>query len=144
MPFGLPLATSRARRLWAKASGAATLPPVTATCMVGSSAVASTSAGAPALACWANVDDAPKLKLMAIPGWAAWNCRPISLNASVNDEAASTVIDPLRDSVTVGCAFVLGGAADFESLHAASTSMATATRVRRRLTPGAPRRPTWT
>jgi hypothetical protein len=46
--------------------------PACAACSIDAGlAVANTSAGAPAAACWANVLLAPRLSTTRVPGWAA-------------------------------------------------------------------------
>src|SRR6478736_3595949 len=57
--------------------------------------------------CCASVELAPKLNVTFVPGWAASNAFPRSVNAPVSDAAAKTVIDPERagavdDAVVVG------------------------------------------
>jgi hypothetical protein len=58
-------------------------------------AEAKTSAGAP-LVIWASRPElGPKLNFTVSPLWAAWNCFPIWVKASVSDAAANTVIVPV-------------------------------------------------
>jgi len=58
------------------------------------SAEAKTSAGAPWEICCTRADDASKLNVTFASGLAAVNAEPISLNASVSDAAAKTVMSP--------------------------------------------------
>jgi hypothetical protein len=58
-------------------------------------AEANTSAGALWVIWVARVELAPKLNTIFVPGWAASNCLPNSVNEPVNDAAANTVICPV-------------------------------------------------
>ena len=63
-------------------------------CMLVPSADANTSAGAPPWICCTNADDAAKLKVTDVPGFAFWKSAPILVNASVSEAAADTVMVP--------------------------------------------------
>ena len=58
------------------------------------SADANTSAGAPPWICCTSADDAAKLNVTVVPGFAFSKSAPILVNASVSDAAADTVIVP--------------------------------------------------
>ena len=60
-------------------------------------AEANTSAGAPELICSARAELAPKLNVTFAPGLAASNCLPSSVNDSVSEAAANTVMLPDSD-----------------------------------------------
>ena len=62
--------------------------------MLAPSADANTSAGAPPWICCTSADDAAKLNVTVVPGFAFWKSAPILVNASVSDAAADTVIVP--------------------------------------------------
>ena len=57
-------------------------------------AEAKTSAGAPELICCASAELAPKLNVTFVPGLADSNCLPSSVNDSVSEAAANTVMFP--------------------------------------------------
>src|SRR4051794_17213094 len=57
-------------------------------------AEAKTSAGAPWVTWVARPELGPKLKTTFVPGWAASNCLPRVVKASVREAAARTVIVP--------------------------------------------------
>ena len=60
-------------------------------------AEANTSAGAPELICSASAELAAKLNVTFVPGLADSNCLPSSVNDSVSEAAANTVISPDND-----------------------------------------------
>src|SRR5450631_401422 len=110
MPLGLPGATAISRRLRVKVTGVSTRPAVTSFCMVVWSAVAMTSAGAPLMmlvtSCWEPANE----KVAVNRGLAACSVGSASLNASVNDAAASTVSEPLSGTAVAAAAGVDGAA----------------------------------
>ena len=77
MPSGLPGLVTISSELRAKITGFPSMSPAVWTVFIVSvSAEAKTSAGAP---CWiwvASVPEDPKLNVIVVPGWAAWNCSP--------------------------------------------------------------------
>ena len=73
-------------------------PALTTWSMFFGLAEANTSAGAPALICSARAELAPKLNVTFVPGLAASNCLPISVNDSVSEAAANTVMLPDSDA----------------------------------------------
>ena len=68
------------------------------------SADAKTSAGAPPWICCTSADDAPKLNVTVVPGFAFWKSAPIFVNASVSDAAADTVMVPEGFFAFAACA----------------------------------------
>ena len=68
--------------------------------MLAVSAEAKTSAGAPWVICCTSADEASKLKVTLASGLAAVKAAPISLNASVSDAAANTVMSPVTAGVS--------------------------------------------
>src|SRR6266702_7413685 len=79
----------------AKFCGPDASPAETTSCMFFGDAEAKTSAGAP-LVIWASRPElGPKLNFTVSPLWAASNCFPSWVNASVSDAAANTVIVPV-------------------------------------------------
>src|SRR5215216_1408670 len=101
MPSGLPGAVMISSRFVANVTGSpAAPPPSVSLLMFASSADANTSAGAPSRSCLASSDDAAKLNVALAPGSASPNASPSSVNASVSDAAAKTVMSlPLGDDV---------------------------------------------
>jgi hypothetical protein len=103
IPFGFPGATMIDSRFVAKFTGADPFKTgVVNLSMFAVSADANRSAGAPSIICFAKVDDASKLNVTFTPGFFFVNAAPTSLNAVVKDDAANTVIDPLRPATVVG------------------------------------------
>jgi hypothetical protein len=108
-------------------------------------AEANTSAGAPELIWVARAELAAKLNVTFVPGFAASNCFPSSVNDSVSEAAANTVMSP--DIVDVVVPLALGVEPDPELAllsvldpHPASPSASSAeaestTMVRRIKTP---------
>ena len=109
-PSGLPGFTAICIALRAKILGAATtLPDRTSRSCDARSAEAKTSAGAPASICATSAEVEPKFVRTRTPGFAMRNAATRSVNASVSDDAADTVIDPFgvaagpgRTSAAVG------------------------------------------
>jgi hypothetical protein len=60
------------------------------------SAAANTSAGAPACTCDTNAEEDPKLNVTRTLEFALRKSRANALNTSVNEDAADTVIEPVR------------------------------------------------
>ncbi len=77
-------------------------PASTTVAMFVGLAEANTSAGAAWVSWVASVELAPKLNFTVVPGCAASNCFPISVNDSVNDAAANTVTVPVTGAVVAG------------------------------------------
>ena len=96
MPFGLPLPTMISKRLRATITGSPAFSFASVSFfMLLSSAEMNTSAGAP-LVIWVTRSLEPaKLNVTFAFGFAAVNASPISLNASVSDDAANTTTAPL-------------------------------------------------
>ena len=93
---GFPFGTTIMRRLRVKIGAGPLTSPATANlCMVGSSADANTSTGAPLWICPARVDEPAKLVTTSTAGFAALNASTMSEKEAVSDEAANKVIDPL-------------------------------------------------
>src|SRR5690606_33433812 len=96
MPSGLPAGTAMTSWLRVNVTGAPALPPASVTvCIVAGLAAANTSAGAPSLICWANVELPAKLNVTDTSGCASSNCSPSWVNESVSDAAANTTNSPL-------------------------------------------------
>ena len=97
MPSGFPGFTTISNELRAKITGVPSMSPDFCTvCMSPGEAEANTSAGAP---CWiwvASVPDEPKLKATVVAGWMDRNVVASWVNAAVSEDAAETVIDPVR------------------------------------------------
>jgi hypothetical protein len=95
MPFGFPGATKISSLLRANVSGDSTNPASVSVFIDAASAVAITSAGAPCSIWVTRVPDPAKLYLTETPGSdvSMRVCR--SVNDSVNDAAAKTVIEPV-------------------------------------------------
>src|SRR5688572_32626930 len=83
--------------LVAKITGSdALLPASVNLAMLGRSADANTSAGAPPSLIWVtNSDDAAKLNVTSASGSWVMNASPMSVKASANDAAANTVTVPV-------------------------------------------------
>ena len=92
IPAGLSVGTMIASLFLAKSARPVTPGPSswTASIQVGL-AEAKTSTGAPSLICVARPSDGPKLKVTVAPGSRSSNASPMSVNASVSEEAADTV-----------------------------------------------------
>src|SRR6266849_3009239 len=92
IPFGLPAGTTICSRLVANTRGDPITSPVsTSFCMLGWSADANTSAGAP---CWiwaASVDEPARLNSARSRGSARPTAHPMDWNAAVREAAAKTV-----------------------------------------------------
>ena len=100
MPAGLPGGTTSWRWLVANTCGSPSVPPASTTvCMVASSAVASTSAGAPWVTCSARVALESNDSFTFTPGWSASKSLASVVNVSVSDAAPSTVRVPVSFSV---------------------------------------------
>src|SRR6478609_472840 len=95
MPFGLPLATMISSLFVAKTTGSPWLFPASVSLvMFASSAEANTSAGAPWLICVTRAEEASKLNVTFESGCSVVKAVPISLNDSVSEAAANTVMLP--------------------------------------------------
>ena len=135
MPSGLPGATMIASKFVAKITGSLPLRPASVSLsMLAVSAEANTSAGAPSVICCTNAEEASKLNVAVASGFAAENASPTSVNDSVSDAAAKTVMSPstLVAAVVAGASVVAAPAAvdptaSSSSPHAAATSAKTAT-----------------
>src|SRR5690349_5499464 len=135
MPFGSPFATMMASWLVANTTGALPLrPALVSLSMLAVSAEAKTSAGAPWLICCTSADDASKLNVALAFGYLWPKAVPTSLNESVSDAAAKTVMSP----VTAAVGATVAVAADelplplsLPQAAAASPSMASRTTRRR-------------
>ena len=120
MASGLPGFTTISSRLRAKITGWPMMSPACCTvAMSPGEAEAKTSAGAPCWICVARAPDDPKLKAMVVPGCFAWKDVSSWPKAPVSDEAADTVIEPVRAAVVV----VVG---ELEELPQAVATRATA------------------
>src|SRR3954469_9929539 len=87
--------TATSMTFFTKVVGSAASPDDTTSSMFVVLADAKTSAGAPSSICSASPELGPKLKTTFTPGWAASNCFPRVVNASVNDDAAETLMVPV-------------------------------------------------
>ena len=76
--------------------------------MLAVSAEAKTSAGAPSVICWTSADEASKLNVASASGLAAVNASPTSVNDSVSDAAAKTVISPSTPAAAVVAGVAVG------------------------------------
>src|SRR5262245_32317929 len=95
MSSGLSGATMIVNRLVANTTGSVPLSSASVSLsMFAVSAEANTSAGAPSVICCTSADEASKLNVAVASGLAAVNASPISVNDSVNDAAANTVMSP--------------------------------------------------
>ena len=94
MSAGLSGGTAISMTFLANTFGSEAPPSETTWSMFFWLAEAKTSAGAPELICVASAELAAKLKVTFVPGWAASNCSPSSVNVSVRDAAAKTVRSP--------------------------------------------------
>jgi hypothetical protein len=104
-------------------------------------AEANTSAGAPLMIWVASVELAPKLNVTLTPGWAASNVWPRLVKASFSEEAANTVMDPLRlgvldEPAVLGLLALLGLLLLLDEQAASpATAARTSMAVRRTMTP---------
>ena len=95
IPNGLSGATMIVSRLVAKITGSLPLRPASVSLvMLAVSAEANTSAGAPSVICCTSAEEASKLNVAVASGLAAVNASPTSVNDSVSDAAANTVMSP--------------------------------------------------
>ena len=69
--------------------------------MLAVSAEANTSAGAPSVICCTSAEEASKLNVAFASGLAAVNASPTSVNDSVSDAAANTVMSPSTPAAAV-------------------------------------------
>src|SRR5690606_36519736 len=88
---GLPAGTAICSLLRAKTAGEFAREAAVTVFMVAGLAAANTSAGAPCTICWARVALEPKLNRTDVPGCAASNALPSSVNVPVSEAAACTV-----------------------------------------------------
>src|SRR5262245_27568241 len=118
MPSGLSGATMIVNRLVAKITGSVPFRPASVSLsMFAMSAEANTSAGAPSVICCTSAEEASKLNVADASGFAAVKASPTSVNDSVNDVAANTVMSPSTPAAAVdagaavvAAAVVLGAA----------------------------------
>src|SRR5205807_3842141 len=101
MPLGLPAPTTISSRFRAKTWAVPTRLASCSACILGWSAEAKTSPGAPCLTCATRLDDPPKLRSTLTEEWSFSNWPPRSLNAELSEAAASTVTEPL--TAPAGC-----------------------------------------
>src|SRR6476661_1752626 len=92
---GLLGGTAISMTFLAKSCGVVASPASVTCVMFFLLADANTSAGAPWVICSASPELGPKLKVTLVPGCAASKLLPSSVNASVSDAAANTVIGPV-------------------------------------------------
>ena len=96
IPRGFPGLTTISRVLRAKVTGFPPMTPAdTTVAMSFGDAEANTSAGDPWVIWVASAPDEPKLNEISVPWCAALNIVPSFPKASVSDEAADTVIEPV-------------------------------------------------
>src|SRR5690606_27359702 len=110
------------------------VPPSATVCIATGSAAANTSAGAPSLICCARVELPAKLKVTVAPSYSASNRSPSSVNTSVREAAAKTVIDPLGPSP--GAPLAWSSTQPVTASVAATSSTVAARRRTRRLAGG--------
>ena len=141
IPNGLSGATMIVSRLVAKITGSLPLRAASVSLvMLAVSAEANTSAGAPSVICCTSAEEASKLNVAVASGLAAVNASPTSVNDSVSDAAANTVMSPstpagavlagasvvvaavVAGSAVVSGAAVVAGAAAAALVDAASSS----------------------
>ena len=129
MFLGLPGAVMISSLFWQKAWGVSTSPLAVSCAMVLVLAVAITSAGAPLMMFVTSVCEPANEYVALNPGWSVSSAVSTVLNVEVSEDAASTVIDPLKGS---GVAEGPPVPCVLDEPHAASASAAvTETRIGR-------------